>query len=37
MVFGMPKEAIKLGAVRKVTSLDNIPAAMLTAGTGDRD
>jgi len=36
VVFGMPKEAIKLGGVRKIVSLDNIPATVLTALTGDR-
>jgi two-component system chemotaxis response regulator CheB len=29
VVFGMPKEAIKLGCVDKILSLENIPAAML--------
>lgn len=29
VVFGMPKEAIKLGCVDKILSLDHIPAAML--------
>jgi len=33
VVFGMPKEAIKLGAVHKVASLATIPEAVLTAGT----
>lgn len=30
MVFGMPKEAIKLGGVDKVLPLSQIPAAVLT-------
>lgn len=30
VVFGMPKEAIKLGCVDKILSLDDIPAAMIT-------
>jgi len=29
VVFGMPKEAIKLGGIDRVESLDNIPAEML--------
>lgn len=29
VVFGMPKEAIKLGGVKTITALDNIPAAMM--------
>jgi two-component system chemotaxis response regulator CheB len=33
VVFGMPKEAIKLGAVHKITALDDIPAAVLRART----
>jgi two-component system chemotaxis response regulator CheB len=37
VVFGMPKEAIKLGAVHKVASLENIPAAVLKAWTGARN
>ncbi|MBR0566958.1 chemotaxis response regulator protein-glutamate methylesterase [Azoarcus sp. L1K30] len=32
VVFGMPKEAIKLGAVDTVLPLDRIPAAILRAG-----
>jgi len=35
VVFGMPKEAIKLGAVQKVVSLEGIPEAVLKAGTAD--
>jgi two-component system chemotaxis response regulator CheB len=31
VVFGMPKEAIKLGAVDKVVPLDRVPQAMLDA------
>lgn len=31
VVFGMPKEAIKLGAVDRVVSLGNIPEAILSA------
>jgi len=31
VVFGMPKEAIKLGGVDKVVSLDDIPQAILNA------
>ncbi|MBI5179494.1 MAG: chemotaxis response regulator protein-glutamate methylesterase [Nitrospinae bacterium] len=31
VVFGMPKEAIKVGAVDKVVSLNNIPQAILDA------
>jgi two-component system chemotaxis response regulator CheB len=31
VVFGMPKEAIKLGAVDKILPLENIPAAILAA------
>ncbi|MFZ2318233.1 MAG: CheB methylesterase domain-containing protein, partial [Pseudomonas sp.] len=30
VVFGMPKEAIKLGAVDQVISLDEIPAVLMT-------
>lgn len=30
VVFGMPKEAIKLGCVDKILPLDDIPAAMIT-------
>jgi len=30
VVFGMPKEAIKLGGVDNVMPLDNIPAAMMS-------
>lgn len=33
IVFGMPKEAIKLGAAQKVLSLDDIPAAMMKYST----
>jgi two-component system chemotaxis response regulator CheB len=29
VVFGMPKEAIKLGCVDRILPLDHIPAAML--------
>ncbi len=32
VVFGMPKEAIKLGGVREVMSLDDIPDAIINAG-----
>ncbi len=32
VVFGMPKEAIKLGGVREVMSLDSIPEAIIAAG-----
>lgn len=32
VVFGMPKEAIRLGAVDTVLPLDKIPAAILRAG-----
>ncbi|MDR3791813.1 MAG: chemotaxis protein CheB [Terracidiphilus sp.] len=32
VVFGMPKEAIKLNGVRKVLPLGQIPAAILTHG-----
>jgi two-component system chemotaxis response regulator CheB len=31
VVFGMPKEAIKAGAVDKIVALENIPKAMLAA------
>jgi two-component system chemotaxis response regulator CheB len=34
VVFGMPKEAIKLGAVHKVATLDSIPAAVFKAAAG---
>ena len=34
VVFGMPKEAIKLGTVHKVASLDSLPAVVLKAVTG---
>ncbi len=30
VVFGMPKEAIKLGGIEKVSALDNIPADILS-------
>ena len=30
VVFGMPKEAIKLDAVEQVVSLDEIPAVLMT-------
>jgi two-component system chemotaxis response regulator CheB len=32
VVFGMPKEAIKLGAAERVLGLDAIPAAIVEAG-----
>ena len=32
VVFGMPKEAIKLGAAAKVTPLDNIPKEIIGYG-----
>jgi two-component system chemotaxis response regulator CheB len=32
VVFGMPKEAIKLGGVKEVIPLDAIPDAIITAG-----
>ena len=31
VVFGMPREAIELGAAKEVAALDNIPAAALKA------
>jgi two-component system chemotaxis response regulator CheB len=31
VVFGMPKEAIKLGAVKKVTSLTSLPSNLMRA------
>jgi two-component system chemotaxis response regulator CheB len=31
VVYGMPKEAVKLGGVERVMHLDDIPGAMLTA------
>ncbi len=34
VVFGMPKEAIKLQAVREVLPLENMPNAILAAGRG---
>ncbi|MEW5770075.1 MAG: chemotaxis response regulator protein-glutamate methylesterase [Pseudomonadota bacterium] len=34
VVFGMPKEAIKLGGVREVMPLDGIPEAIVAAGRG---
>jgi len=34
VVFGMPKEAIKLGGVDVTLALDQIPAAILAHGTG---
>ena len=33
VVFGMPKEAIKLGAADRVMALDHIPAALIQAQT----
>ena len=33
VVFGMPKEAIKLGAVRQILPLESIPAALMNLGT----
>nr|WP_261341796.1 CheB methylesterase domain-containing protein [Candidatus Kuenenia stuttgartiensis] len=30
VVFGMPKEAIKLGAAEKIVSLEKIPSAILS-------
>jgi len=33
VVFGMPREAIKLGAVREVAALDKLPTAVLKAGS----
>jgi two-component system chemotaxis response regulator CheB len=32
VVFGMPKEAIKLGGVKQVMSLDAIPEAIIAMG-----
>ena len=32
VVFGMPKEAIKLGGVKEVMGLDDIPSAIIAAG-----
>ena len=32
VVFGMPKEAIKLGAADRVLDLDQIPPALIEAG-----
>jgi two-component system chemotaxis response regulator CheB len=32
VVFGMPKEAIKLGAVDRVVPLDSIPAEIISYG-----
>lgn len=34
VVYGMPREAIKLGAVHRIASLETIPEAVLAAGTG---
>jgi two-component system chemotaxis response regulator CheB len=34
VVFGMPKEAIKLGAARTVLPLNRIPEAIVAAGRG---
>jgi two-component system chemotaxis response regulator CheB len=34
VVFGMPKEAIKLKAVREVIPLESIPRAIMLAGRG---
>jgi len=34
VVFGMPKEAIKLGGVDQTIGLDNIPAAIVSFGRG---
>jgi two-component system chemotaxis response regulator CheB len=34
VVFGMPKEAIKLGAADRVMSLKQIPAALIEANKG---
>ena len=31
VVFGMPKEAIKLGAANEVVSLQNVPQAIINA------
>ena len=31
VVFGMPREAVELGAVREILPLDAIPAAILAA------
>jgi two-component system chemotaxis response regulator CheB len=36
VVFGMPKEALKLGAVERVLALGEIPAAILASMTGRR-
>jgi two-component system chemotaxis response regulator CheB len=33
VVFGMPKEAIRLGAAHKVLALEAIPAAVASFGT----
>ena len=35
VVFGMPKEAIKMGGVDRVLPLDQIPAAIVAAGRDD--
>ena len=37
VVFGMPKEAIKRGAVQKIVPLSRIPAAVLMAGNEDKN
>ena len=37
VVFGMPKEAIKRGAVQKIVTLSRIPAAVLMAGNEDKN
>jgi two-component system chemotaxis response regulator CheB len=34
VVFGMPKEAIKLGAADQVIALEQIPAAIVNYGKG---
>ena len=36
VVFGMPREAIKLGGVQKIIALHDLPGTVLTAGAGDR-
>lgn len=35
IVFGMPKEAIKLGAAQKIQSLDDIPATLMKYSTSN--
>ncbi len=37
VVFGMPKEAIRLGAVEKILPLDNIAASVLRSAAADKD